>query len=210
MRYLIAALLMAFPLHAADLSGTPKVTSGDTFVLDRQKLRLFGIRAPGKRQYCPDPSGGVFDCGARSEEFLKELVRRADIRCDIVVPGSTERLAAVRCEHDGTDLGLSLVQAGFAQARLSDSVDYATAQKEAFFAGEGLWAFDYVPLEVAEDPDAARVSGCDIKGNLSKTGRLYHDASSRWYGRTSIAPEFGERWFCSANEAQRAGWRAPG
>lgn len=209
---IIATLFILFttPIFAADLVGVPKVDSADTFILEGQKLRLFGVNAPGKRQYCADGARGVFDCGARAQKFLKDLVRRAEISCDIIRPGTSERLGTVTCVHRGVDLGLTLIRAGYAQAELTESGDYATAQKEAFFAGEGLWAFDYAPLEVVEDPASARGRGCDIKGNISKTGRLYHDETSRWYGRTTIAPEFGERWFCSTREAQSAGWRAPG
>jgi hypothetical protein len=32
---------------------------------------------------------------------------------------------------------------------------------------------------------------------------------SRWYAATGIRPDRGERWFCSAAEAEAAGWRAP-
>jgi hypothetical protein len=51
--------------------------------------------------------------------------------------------------------------------------------------------------------------GCDVKGNISlKTGeRIYHLRGQRWYGKTVIDPEKGERWFCTAGEAEANGWR---
>jgi hypothetical protein len=50
---------------------------------------------------------------------------------------------------------------------------------------------------------------CDIKGNVSiGTGeRIYHVPGQKYYDDTIIRPEFGERWFCSENEARAAGWR---
>lgn len=51
--------------------------------------------------------------------------------------------------------------------------------------------------------------GCKIKGNISiSTGaKLYHLPGMRDYEITRINPEHGERWFCTEQEAQAAGWR---
>lgn len=56
---------------------------------------------------------------------------------------------------------------------------------------------------------AALSPSCTIKGNVSiETGeRIYHAPGQRYYSRTVISPEYGERWFCSEEEARRAGWR---
>ena len=56
---------------------------------------------------------------------------------------------------------------------------------------------------------AGQERACNIKGNISKSGRIYHTPGSRWYSRTKISPGKGERWFCSEQEARAAGWRAP-
>lgn len=52
-------------------------------------------------------------------------------------------------------------------------------------------------------------SGCKIKGNVSlNTGeRIYHVPGQRYYQDTVISSQYGERWFCSEQEARRAGWR---
>lgn len=52
-------------------------------------------------------------------------------------------------------------------------------------------------------------SGCNIKGNISQnTGeRIYHVPGQRYYDATRISLRHGERWFCSEEEARRAGWR---
>lgn len=53
-------------------------------------------------------------------------------------------------------------------------------------------------------------SACDIKGNISASGdRIYHVPGSPAYDSTVIDQSSGERWFCSAAEAEAAGWRAP-
>jgi len=59
---------------------------------------------------------------------------------------------------------------------------------------------------VAASPDA----GCRIKGNINGQGeRIYHLPGAPSYADTRIDRGRGERWFCSAEDAERAGWRAP-
>lgn len=52
-------------------------------------------------------------------------------------------------------------------------------------------------------------SGCLIKGNIGKNGRIYHVPGSPSYAQTQIDESKGERWFCTEAEARTAGWRAP-
>ena len=63
--------------------------------------------------------------------------------------------------------------------------------------------------EGCPDGCAARLPGCDIKGNISiKTGeRIYHVPGQQNYDDTKIAPEYGEMWFCTEEEAVENGWR---
>jgi endonuclease YncB( thermonuclease family) len=57
---------------------------------------------------------------------------------------------------------------------------------------------------------ASADAGCRIKGNINGRGeRIYHVPGAPSYAGTRIDPGRGERWFCSADEAERAGWRAP-
>ncbi len=53
---------------------------------------------------------------------------------------------------------------------------------------------------------------CVIKGNISiETGeKIYHLPGMKDYDRTRINEEYGERWFCTEQEAIRAGWRRAG
>ncbi len=37
--------------------------------------------------------------------------------------------------------------------------------------------------------------------------RIYHVPGGAYYSRTRISPAKGERWFCTEEEAQAAGWR---
>jgi len=51
--------------------------------------------------------------------------------------------------------------------------------------------------------------GCYIKGNISIDTRekIYHLPGQKWYDETVIFPGYGERWFCTEQEAIANGWR---
>lgn len=51
--------------------------------------------------------------------------------------------------------------------------------------------------------------GCDIKGNISFDSgeKIYHLPYQRYYAATVISPAYGERWFCTEQEAVTNGWR---
>jgi hypothetical protein len=54
----------------------------------------------------------------------------------------------------------------------------------------------------------SQVGVCAIKGNISSSGeRIYHVPGQRYYDATRISESKGERWFCTEEEAVRAGWR---
>jgi hypothetical protein len=49
---------------------------------------------------------------------------------------------------------------------------------------------------------------CPIKGNVNRKGeRIYHEPGGRDYERVVMDLTKGKRWFCSASEAEAAGWR---
>jgi hypothetical protein len=99
--------------------------------------------------------------------------------------------------------------------RYSDGA-YRQAQDEARINRRGIWQGKFVdPWDwragarlgwtvgrEPPDPD------CVIKGNISRSGeRIYHVPGQQHYDQTHIDESRGQRWFCSEEEAQAAGWR---
>jgi hypothetical protein len=106
-----------------------------------------------------------------------------------------------------------LVEAGLAYAYRRYSYDYDLEEKAAAVADRGIHGFSMqsparyrlTRIEGRNAPDAA----CQIKGNISADGkRIYHMPGQKFYERTGIRPEQGERWFCSEAQARASGWRA--
>lgn len=72
-----------------------------------------------------------------------------------------------------------------------------------------------VASAAAKPPAAAAAAvpavpaGCAIKGNITAKGeKIYHVPGGSYYQSTVIEPAKGERFFCSAADAEAAGWRA--
>src|SRR3546814_13746645 len=113
----------------------------------------------------------------------------------------------------GEELGAAIVEAGWATAYRRYSLTYCLAEERAQAAQRGICATEFDrPEDYRRDqrdgtstPPSPR---CRIKGNISASGeRIYHLPGSRSYPDVRISSAKGERWFCSIEQARRAGWR---
>ena len=60
-----------------------------------------------------------------------------------------------------------------------------------------------VVARLVQDP-----SPCVIKGEITiAKDRVYHLPGSQDYDRVTISTRRGERWFCTEQDARKAGWR---
>ena len=61
--------------------------------------------------------------------------------------------------------------------------------------------------QLEEQPKLDHPAECMIKGNISANGKIYHVPGGKAYESVRIDLSTGERWFCSKEDAERAGWR---
>jgi len=199
---------------AENLIGRVSVIDGDTFEMHGKRLRLHGIDAPESGQQCKDANGKSYRCGQMAAKQMSGYVSGKTVNCEILDKDRYGRFIA-RCIVNGTDVNELLVKEGWALAYSQYSKDYVRAEGQAKRANIGLWQGQFVEPwdwrrgERLEDGTVQKDSNCLIKGNISSSGKIYHTPSSPWYARTKINTAKGERWFCSAEEAEAAGWRAP-
>lgn len=102
---------------------------------------------------------------------------------------------------------------------------YYAIQKEAQQKGIGIWSVENYaqsdgfheeifegnrPEQNNENSAADEPAGdCNIKGNISSNGdKIYHMPGQQFYDVTKIDPSKGEKYFCSREEAEQAGFRA--
>ncbi|MEP4197571.1 MAG: thermonuclease family protein [Aliishimia sp.] len=210
-RWVYAVALCAASSAAADVTGRIDVVDGDTFHVGGVTVRLHGIDAPEKDQTCKGPDGNTWACGAWVTEQVRGAYQGKRTRCKEETVDRYGRSVA-RCFVRGADVGQRLVQDGIAMAYREYSMAYDLDEKTAAVMGRGLHSSQM------QSPAAFRKSrikgrdaptqNCAIKGNISKSGRIFHVPGQDHYDRTGINLARGERWFCSVSEAKAAGWRA--
>jgi endonuclease YncB( thermonuclease family) len=196
------------------ITGAVRVVDGDTLVVGGVRVRLEGIDAPEADQTCGRADGGAWACGREATERLSMLVSGRNVTC---APKGLDKYSRVlgRCYAGDIEINAYMVRNGLAWAFVRYSQEYVEIEAEARRQAMGIWqgpaqpAWEYRASRwAAHEPEM--LSGCVIKGNISRRGRIYHLPGDPYYERTRIDEGRGERWFCSEGEAAAAGWRAAG
>jgi len=221
-RHILPAVLIAImpcwstSAIAEDIIGRASVIDGDTIEIHGQRIRFHGIDAPESRQLCKK-GGQQYRCGQQASIALADMVAQSVVRCEQRGIDRYKRIVAV-CSLGNVDLNAWMVRQGWAIAYRQYSRDYVDHESAAQAEKTGIWAGrfinpsrwrrgDRLAVESAKEPAA---TSCQIKGNISRSGeRIYHVPGGRDYGPTRIDESKGERWFCSKDEARKAGWRRP-
>jgi endonuclease YncB( thermonuclease family) len=208
----IVVLVLNGPAQAIDATRQFQITDGDSIVIAGERIRLHGIDAPEARQSCLRATGTPWPCGTWATAQLREITSGAQLNCQRLDTDRFGRTIA-RCQANGRDVGAEMVARGAAVAFVRYSAEYLAQEQAAKAAQQGLWAGRFERPEdwrratrTAEVQEIADTS-CAIKGNISGNGRIYHLPGQNDYDRTVIRESQGERWFCSEQDAQQAGWR---
>lgn len=211
---LLLVLLMGLAANAGPggLTGAARVVDGDTLEIGGTRVRLQAIDAPEIGQRCSGRDGEDWACGLDARRALQALVARGAVQCEGRARDRYGRLVAL-CRAGGVDVAAALVRQGAAVAYRRYGSDYVAQERQAAEARLGLWQGRFhVPAAFRSgadrvEPALPTPAGCRIKGNRSRSGRMFHLPSGRDYARVRIDPAKGERWFCSEAEAMAAGWR---
>ncbi|KAA0970874.1 thermonuclease family protein [Aureimonas fodinaquatilis] len=217
---LAAVLYLSAPAQALEINGRAEVIDGDTISVagTSERIRLYGIDAPEGQQTCETSSGKIYLCGNSSAQFLTDLIgRNGRVSCVEHTRDRYGRIVAECRTSGGKNLNNEMVRAGWAvhYERYSDG-RYGRAQNDGRENKRGMWSGNFLLPEewrrgerLQSEPTAGNGLGdCQIKGNISKSGKIYHLPGSRAYAGVKIDLERGEKWFCTEREALDAGWRA--
>lgn len=217
-----AALGVAVPQPGAAIVGPARVVDGDTVRIGSVRIRIQGIDAPETDDTCRRPDGSAWDCGVWSTKVARARFEGRQLVCHDLGERSYDRVVA-RCMDGAEDFAEVMLRKGAARAcerfarRHAHSQGYMAVETAAKDAGVGIFAGSAPPRAgFCEDRRAgnaeARVQpaagDCAIKGNVNTAGeRIYHMPGQAHYDRVVIRPELGQRWFCSPEQAEAAGWR---
>lgn len=131
---LLLALLVA-QLREADrrFEGRARVVDGDTILLAGERLRLAGIDAPERDQFCGAPPGWA--CGAAARARLALLIGEGSVSCRATERDRYRRWLA-ECQAGSRPINAAMVEVGLAIA----SGDYEREERRARAAGKGIWS----------------------------------------------------------------------
>ena len=213
------ALVDDRPPIGRKIEGRVEVVDGDTIKLAHEnrkteRIRLFGIDSVESYQTCLTEFGTSWECGAWVIDEVKRRWGGKAASCEVLGrdDSNESRRLVARCFVDGEDIARMAVRDGLAYADERFSPDYVEEEIGAALVDRGLHtAIVTNPQWVRETQAEGRIAlnpACNIKGNIREGQRIFHSPGQRDYERTGIKPNTEERWFCTAQEARDAGWRA--
>jgi len=207
---LAVGLATAAPSVRADIVGLVRVIDADTVDVGTTRIRLHAIDAPEIDQSCVTEQGVPFACGQWVTAQVQARFGGQTARCTARDVDKYQRIVAT-CRVGGVDMGAEIVRQGWAFAYRKYGMDYDLDEKGAYVTDRGLHGFRVQsPAQFRKTRAKGRIPpdpACRIKGNISKSGRIFHVPGQEFYEQTGIRPERGEHWFCSVAEAKAAGWR---
>lgn len=121
-----------------EIRGTPEVIDADVLKFGTQRVILWGIDAPERKQTC-QLNGELWGCYDVAFRHLQLLAGRGEVTCTYKSdPDPFGRRFGV-CESGGQDLNAEMVRAGLALAFDEQADDYDAAMADAITAAVGLW-----------------------------------------------------------------------
>ena len=131
---------------ATSFQGVPRVIDGDSLEINNNKIRLFGIDAPEKKQICKKPYLTIsflnfykkYECGAMVAKKLKKLINNKEIKCISENKDQYNRFLSI-CYLKKRDINSWLVKNGYAVAYKQYSKKYILEEEHAKKNKLGIW-----------------------------------------------------------------------
>lgn len=215
---LLVPLFALLPIAASDanaadpITGPASVIDGDTIEVHGQRISLFAIDAPEAAQTCA-VAGKEVPCGEQAAQALAAHIGQQTVTCKPKATDQQGDMLAI-CSAGGDDLNGWMVSQGMALAFRQSANKYVRREKKAAKAKLGLWRGYFVlPWDWRRGKRLTRErvfeeGVCPIKGNITRGGkRVYHVPGGQLYNTARIDTALGERWFCTEEEARKAGWK---
>lgn len=233
---LLAPTFVIFAMTCQAFAATAAVKDGGTLQLASNTFRLDGVDAPPADQMCIDEHADGWTCGIEARDQLVKLIAGRQVRCGDLGPDPAykkRRLGECIVEGETVSLNQLVVRNGLALADakgkfkadetaakndrrglwkgcLVAPADFRLWKKDAALIGGSCHADrDQQIRAVLFSADPPMPPGCTIKGKYAVRARvtgnvgIYHLQACRSYPGLNNS----ERWFCSEDDAQAAGFR---
>lgn len=129
------------------LNGVPsRVIDTDTLELQGERVRLWDIQAPERREYCIRKGAAAFRCDDVGKAFVEALVA-SGVTCTPQKRDKYGRVVAACVTAAGEDVSTRIVQAGYALAYRRFTKHQVSAEDSARAAGAGWWSCEVTAPE---------------------------------------------------------------
>ena len=135
--FLLILFLSTNALSKQIVIGKATIIDGDTINIDSNKIRLYGIDAPEKKQNCLF-SKKKWPCGKQSTKELKNLINNQIIECHVNDIDIYNRYIAI-CFNSELNINRIMVKKGWAVAYRYYSIEYIMEEKYARENKLGIW-----------------------------------------------------------------------
>lgn len=132
------------PVFSAEKKqGNVYVVDGDTFHMNGQKIRIWGIDAVELHQTCLK-SGQSYECGKSARLYLQSVIGKDVPVCTAKPKSPKETRTVASCQVDGKDIGREMVKSGWAlDYRHFSKGAYSSEEKAARQKRLGIWAGEF-------------------------------------------------------------------
>ena len=147
-KYIIIILSLFFyqKIYAAELSGVPIITDGDTIKIINKRIRLHGIDTPEKKQICIKNTK-EYSCGKEATDALAKKINGNQVVCKVQDRLDRYKRYIGVCFVGEVNLNKWMVRNGYAIAYRRYSKDYIEDEDYAKKNKLGLWAGDFINPE---------------------------------------------------------------
>lgn len=144
---IIAMILCGFAVSEVSAKSNAKVIDGDSIVVNGVEMRVEGIDAPEYKQLCQDENKQEYRCGIKAKEYMKNLLKNAEVHCKNLGVDRYKRQISV-CYVGDKDINAEMVKAGWAVAydRYNDA--YVEIEKQAKKNKQGIWKGKFMKPEL--------------------------------------------------------------
>jgi endonuclease YncB( thermonuclease family) len=134
----------------AVVSGSARVVDGDTLVVGRERVRLYGVDAPESKQLCTDARGKEYACGVVAKDALAKRVSAGGgkVSCRVRERDQYGRLVGtcnLGAAPSEEDAGEWMVSRGQAVAYKKITPLYVKTEEQARRSRQGIWDGEFEP-----------------------------------------------------------------
>lgn len=132
------------PVFSADKNqGNVYVVDGDTFHMNGQKIRIWGIDAVELHQTCLK-SGQSYECGELGRIYLQSVIGKNVPLCTAKPKSPKETRTVASCQVGGKDIGREMVKSGWAlDYKHFSKGKYSAEERDARENKRGIWSGEF-------------------------------------------------------------------